>query len=74
MTPPRPQYLTEVEAASMLGLRRGTLSNWRSQRKGPAYHRIGGTKDEPGRAIRYEVSELREWAEQYRVEPEAAAR
>jgi predicted DNA-binding transcriptional regulator AlpA len=69
MTPSPPRYITENEAAGILGLKRGTLSNWRSQRKGPAYVRLGG-----GRVIRYEISELTAFAEAYRVDPQEAPR
>jgi predicted DNA-binding transcriptional regulator AlpA len=69
MTPALPRYLTEHEAAAILSLKRGTLSNWRCQRRGPAYVRLGG-----GRVIRYEISELTAFAEAYRVDPGEAAR
>lgn len=68
MTPPLPRYVTENEAAEILGLKRGTLSNWRSQRRGPAYVRLGG-----GRVIRYKLSEIEAFAEAYRVDPKYAA-
>jgi len=61
---PSLRYLTEIEAAAILGLKRGTLSNWRSQRRGPAYVRLGG-----GRVIRYKLAELEAFAEKYRVDP-----
>jgi len=61
-----PRYLTENEAAAVLGVRRGTLANWRLQRRGPAYLRLGG-----GRAIRYRLSDLTAFAEASRIDPEA---
>lgn len=60
------RYLTEHEAAQLLGVKRGTLSNWRSQRRGPAYCRYNG-----GRVIRYRLADLEKFAEAYRVDPEA---
>lgn len=33
--------LTNDQAASLLGLQPQTLHNWRHQRKGPRYHKIG---------------------------------
>jgi len=66
MTPPVPRYICEKDAAALLGLQRATLSNMRSQRRGPPYHRLGG-----GRVIRYRPDELQEWAERFRVDPEA---
>lgn len=62
-------YVPENEAAMILGLKRGTMSNMRSQRRGPPYHRLGG-----GRVIRYRLDELQTWAEAYRVDPQGAAR
>ena len=61
-----PRYLTETEAAQILGLKRGTLSNWRSQRRGPAYVRLDGN-----RVIRYRLDEIKKFAEKFRVDPEA---
>lgn len=63
-----PQYIDERQAAAILGLKRGTLSNWRSERRGPAYVRLGG-----GRVIRYKISEIEAFAEKYRVDPEGRA-
>jgi predicted DNA-binding transcriptional regulator AlpA len=64
MTPSLPRYVTENEAATVLGVSRGTLSNWRSERRGPAYVRLGG-----GRVIRYKLSEIEAFAEAHRVTP-----
>jgi predicted DNA-binding transcriptional regulator AlpA len=63
-----PRYLTESQAAEILAVKKGTLANWRSERRGPAYVRLGG-----GRVIRYRVSDLEAFAEQVRVVPELAA-
>ncbi len=68
MTPPLPRYVDEREAAAILAVRPGTLANWRSERRGPKYHRPGG-----GRVIRYRVDELIAWAEQVTVTPELDA-
>lgn len=57
-------YLTEHEAAEFLGLQRGTLSNWRSQRRGPPYVRLGG-----GRVIRYKFADLESFATRDRIDP-----
>ncbi len=43
--------LTEREAGAFLKISRGTLSNWRSESRGPKYCKIGG-------AIRYPMAEL----------------
>ncbi len=60
-----PQYVDEREAARILGLSRGTLSNWRTLRRGPAYVRVG-------RAIRYPLAEIVAFAEAGRVSLDAA--
>ena len=62
-------YLTEHEAAAFLGLQRGTLSNWRSQRCGPPYVRLGGS-----RFIRYKLADLESFATRDRIDPEADGR
>jgi predicted DNA-binding transcriptional regulator AlpA len=64
MTPALPRYVTENEAAAVLGVSRGTLSNWRSERRGPPYVKLGG-----GRVVRYKLSEIEAFAEAYRVTP-----
>ena len=50
------QLYTEREAASLLNISRGTLSNWRSENRGPAYCKIGG-------AIRYPAGKLNEFVD-----------
>ena len=69
MNPSLPRYVDEREAAAILGLKRGTLANWRSQRRGPKYQRPGG-----GRFIRYRVDVLIAWAEEITVTPELDSR
>jgi len=48
------QLYTEKEAASLLKISRGTLSNWRSESRGPTYCKIGG-------AIRYPAGKLNDF-------------
>jgi hypothetical protein len=56
--------LSEKEAADYIGLKsRQTLSNWRHQRKGPAYCRIG-------RRIIYRLEDLKFYMSLRRVDPE----
>lgn len=50
------RFLTTKEAAYYLGLKEPTLEKWRTMGIGPRYYRLG-TK-----AVRYEVSDLEEWA------------
>jgi hypothetical protein len=49
-------------ASQITGVAVGTLNNWRSQGRGPAFVRLG-------KAIRYRTSDLREYLDQHRVEP-----
>ncbi|MGV9794428.1 helix-turn-helix domain-containing protein [Gordonia sp. NPDC003422] len=53
-------------AASYLDVSRGTLDNWRSQGRGPAYVR-------QGRMIRYRRADLDAWMAQGVVRPQGAA-
>lgn len=65
---PTPRYVDEHAAAEILGVARGTLSNWRSRGEGPTFTRIGR------RAIRYRVEDLVEFAAGGRVETKGARR
>lgn len=55
------RWVNEKEAATMLGLHRQTLSNWRHVQRGPAYARFG-------RACRYRLADLMNYAQSKRVE------
>lgn len=50
----QPHNLNPRGAAEYLNLRAGTLANWRSAGKGPAFIRVGG-------AIRYSTDSLDAW-------------
>ncbi len=63
----RPEYVRRREAARFLGLAVGTLANWASAGKGPAFHRLGG-----GNVIVYDVAELTRFAQAGRIETSAA--
>ena len=54
--------LTEKQAADVLNVARGSLTNWRSAGRGPAYLRIG-------RRIRYRFEDLVSYAERRMVQP-----
>ena len=56
-------YLTETEAAEYLGLKAGTLRNWRKDSVGPAYSRLG-------RAVRYSPEDLEKFANDRRFNPD----
>jgi len=50
--------LSPAEAAFMFSLSPGTLANWRSQKRGPRFYRLGGHK------IVYFLDDLEQWARQ----------
>lgn len=56
----RPQLLSNVEAANMLGLKPTTLEIWRTRGKGPKFVKLGISKQAP---IRYEIGEILSWLE-----------
>jgi excisionase family DNA binding protein len=56
-------YLTETEAAEYLGLKAGTLRNWRKDGVGPAYSRLG-------RCVRYTAEDLEKFASDRRFNPD----
>jgi predicted DNA-binding transcriptional regulator AlpA len=58
--------LTEMDAASRLGLKVATLRAWRHQRRGPAFVRLG-------RAVRYLPSDLDEFLRANRHIPQTGA-
>ncbi len=56
-------YLRPKEAAIFMGVGVQTLNNWRSQKKGPKFVRIGR------KCIRYEQEELIRFMEEHTVNP-----
>lgn len=57
--------LSTEEASVYLGLSAATLNQWRFQKKGPLYIRMGGS-------IRYRRTDLDAFVETSRVDPETA--
>ena len=55
------QYLTDVQAAEIMGLAVQTLRNWRCNRKGPKYSKIG-------RSCRYSQESIQIFMENNLVE------
>jgi hypothetical protein len=53
----------EKQAAPIVGVAPMTLSNWKSQGRGPSYRKIG-------RSIFYPLWELLTWRDAHRVDPE----
>ena len=53
-------FLKSKEVEEYYGLNAHTLANWRHQRVGPKYHKVGG-------AIRYKVEDLNEFMEMGRI-------
>lgn len=56
--------IDEKQAAIILGIAVQTLRNWRHQRRGPAYVKMG-------RSIRYMLVDLDEYLETRKINPEA---
>lgn len=59
------EVVTERKASEELGIAVQTLRNWRHQRRGPAYLKLG-------RAVRYRVGDLNDFKEKHRIDPEKA--
>jgi predicted DNA-binding transcriptional regulator AlpA len=57
--------LTEKQVAAQLSINPKTLSIWRGQRRGPRFVKLG-------RAVRYRLSDVREFLESVTVEPRAS--
>ena len=55
------RFVSDKEAAEMLGLNRQTLCNWRHLQRGPAYSKLG-------RSVRYRLADLIAFAEAGKVE------
>jgi excisionase family DNA binding protein len=55
-----PELLTPEEVAEITGLSLDTLAQWRSQRRGVPYLKIG-------RAVRYDPAEIQAYLERCRV-------
>ena len=60
---PEDRYIKSKEAAKILGLKEGTLANWRCHRKGPKPYKIG-------RYLRYLLSEVVAWPKSGEDSPE----
>jgi predicted DNA-binding transcriptional regulator AlpA len=54
------KYLTPTEVETMFGVKEKTLANWRSQGRGPKYHKIG-------KLIRYSTEDLQDWGHSKRI-------
>ncbi|MFB6373679.1 MAG: helix-turn-helix transcriptional regulator [Bradymonadaceae bacterium] len=53
----------EQEVASLFGLKRDTLRNWRRQGRGPDYTKLG---DGTGAPVRYTLSSLESYVEKHK--------
>ena len=54
------RFVSDKEAAGLLGLNRQTLANWRHLQQGPAYSKLG-------RSVRYRISDLVSYCEARKV-------
>lgn len=57
-------FINDRKAAEILDAAAQTLRNWRFQRRGPAYVKLG-------RSVRYALSDLMAYMETRRIDPEA---
>jgi hypothetical protein len=48
------EFLTPLEVSQKFDISHKTLANWRSERRGPAYHKLG-------KRIRYPIDKVEEW-------------
>lgn len=61
------QSLDEKRAAKILGMAVQTLRNWRHQRRGPVYVKLG-------RSVRYQMDDLENYIQKQKIDPEGGAR
>lgn len=59
----KPDLINEIETAEILNIKPATLRRWRWLKEGPPYYKIGS-------AVRYKLSELKQWIEDNTVDPE----
>lgn len=59
------QYLTDTEVAMITGLSLQTLRNWRHQKKGFSYIKVG-------RSVRYATMDVDGYMEARKINPEPA--
>ena len=57
----KPEFITSAELVDRWQgkICQGTLANWRSKRRGPPYHKIGGR-------VLYRLDEIERWEQQNR--------
>jgi predicted DNA-binding transcriptional regulator AlpA len=55
-----PRWIREKEASQIIGIALQTLRNWRHQRVGPPYSKVG-------RAVRYRLDELIDFMESKKI-------
>ena len=54
---PPAKLMTELAVVELTGIARGTLRNWRSERRGPTFVKFGNG------AVRYRETDVAEWIE-----------
>lgn len=59
----QPRAVNEKEASQMIGVAVQTLRNWRHQRKGPVYIKMG-------RLVRYEIDDLADFIRSRKIHME----
>ena len=59
------QRLTTKEAAKFLSVSEQTMLNWRAQRRGPKYFKLGL------KSVRYKLKDLEDWLNERYIQPES---
>ena len=59
----KPLYVSDRQLSPIINAKPPTLRNWRCQRKGPPYVKLG-------RSVRYSIPEVLAWMERMKIVPE----
>lgn len=54
------RMISPKQAAETFGLNEGTLANWRSQKRGPKYYKVG-------RLVKYRLEDVEAWVNKHPV-------
>lgn len=52
------KFLTSPQLAEMLGVSEGTLRNWRANKQGPPFIKLGKSKQAE---VRYKIDDINSW-------------
>jgi predicted DNA-binding transcriptional regulator AlpA len=60
------RYVSEIIVAKLTGMSRRTLQQWRRERRGPRWRRVGR------RAVRYSLADVRRWLSEQQEQSSSA--